>query len=119
MTFRSLYCSSGLPLLRAATASNRTTVNVTRVVAASQQLQGFFQVAFKGSQFANVPVDATAVQLQTAMSSLLTGKSNMSEAQKGLGLVVGHKCAVRGAVAVCAGGTAYTVRRSGTCGDLR
>ncbi len=74
MTFNVLACASGLPVLQAKSMSPAMDVTATRVLAAPQSLRGALLVSFAGSQFAQVPVDATASQLSSALVSLGSGE---------------------------------------------
>lgn len=74
VTFKVLGCTSGLPLLQTKSLSATMDATATRVLAAPQALRGALLVSFAGSQFAQVPVDATASQLSSALVSLGSGE---------------------------------------------
>ena len=89
VTFSTLNCSAGLPLLQLEVPAGTTDGFVTVVDAAPAPLQGSFRVSYQGSQYASVDVAASARAVRDGVESLQLA------------------------------GDAVTVSRAGTCGDLR
>jgi hypothetical protein len=73
VTFRTLNCDSGLPLLTTEASSESVLVSVEHTVAAPQALRGSILVSFMGSHFAEVALDANDPDMEAALVSLGIG----------------------------------------------
>jgi hypothetical protein len=125
ITFNSLGCTSGLPLMSARATSIDAVVATGRLQAAPQALRGGLLVSFLGSQFAEVPVDTTPSELSSALQSLGVG-AFWEEGGGNVCLTGGQyeldpidPLVLPPPPLVRTGGSLFRVTRTGECGNFR